>query len=87
MCRLSSACRALILCVAADRGLDRSDFLEPAEEADVWSEPNVGSADGLTDHHGAGWLASCDLRRSLRARSTDASHPTDIPRADDGERD
>jgi len=39
MCRLSSACTALILCVAADRGLDRGDFPEPAEGTDVWFEP------------------------------------------------
>jgi hypothetical protein len=38
MCRLSSACRALILYVAAD-SLDRGDFPEPAEGADAWSEP------------------------------------------------
>jgi hypothetical protein len=29
------------------QGLNRGDFLGPAEEADVWFEPNVGSADGL----------------------------------------
>lgn len=42
MYRLSSACRALILCVAADRGLNRGDFPEPAEGADVWFEPTQG---------------------------------------------
>lgn len=30
--------------------LNRGDFLEPAEEADVWFEPNIGSADGFTSH-------------------------------------
>jgi hypothetical protein len=41
-CQMSSACRTLILCVAADRGLDRGDFPEPAEGADAWSEPAQG---------------------------------------------
>jgi hypothetical protein len=50
MCRAEQRLQGLILCVAADRGLNRGDFLEPAEEADVWFEPNVGSADGFTSH-------------------------------------
>jgi hypothetical protein len=29
----------LLLCVGCGQGLDRGDFPEPAEEADVWFEP------------------------------------------------
>ena len=41
------------------------------------------SGSGFTGHHGPGRPAICDLRRHLWARSTTASHPTYVPRAED----
>jgi hypothetical protein len=41
MCRLSSACRALSLCVVADKGLDRGDS-PSRQKADVWFDPMYG---------------------------------------------